>query len=99
MNRNLYENLFTNFSEVAKKLDKQIKEITKIIEPYVLPIQKICLNCQKYDSCHACCQKDVNCYKYTSPKTEACEDFTYLDKLIPNIIANQIMKEIKNETK
>lgn len=76
------------------KLKQTLTEIKDIVEPYGMTINKICGNCKKYDSCHACCYKDINHYKYTSSKTNACEEFTYLDKLIPNILAKQILQKI-----
>lgn len=76
------------------KLSKTLVEIKEIAEPYKMTIKKICGNCKKYDDCHACCYKDINCYKYTSSKTNACEEFTYLDELIPNILANNILQKI-----
>ena len=91
--------------ELLQKLDqlkKTLAEIKEIAETYKMTIKKICGNCKKYDDCHACCYKDINCYKYTSSKTNACEEFTYLDELIPNILANNILQkisdcEVKNE--
>ena len=77
-----------------RKLSKTLIEIKEITEPYKMIIKKICGNCKKYDDCHACCYKDINCYKYTSPKTDACKEFTYLDELIPNILANNILQKI-----
>ena len=77
-----------------KKLKQTLTEIKKIVEPYKMTIKKICGNCKKYDDCHACCYKDINCYKYTSSKTNACEEFTYLDKFVPNILANNILQKI-----
>lgn len=76
-----------------EKLKQFLAEIKEIAEPYKMTIKKICGNCKKYDDCHACCYKDINCYKYTSPKTNACEEFTYLDELIPNILANNILQK------
>ena len=43
-----------------------------------------------------------NCYKYTSSKTDACEEFTYLDEFVPNILANNILQkisEVENDNK
>lgn len=77
-----------------EKLKQFLAEIKEIVEPYKMTIKKICGNCKKYDDCHACCYKDINCYKYTSPKTNACEEFTYLDELILNILANNILQKI-----
>ena len=73
---------------------KTLAKIKEIAEPYKMTIKKICGNCKKYDDCHACCYKDINCYKYTSSKTDACEEFTYLDKFVPNILANNILQKI-----
>ena len=77
-----------------------LAEIKEIAEPYKMTVKKICGNCKKYDDCHACCYKDINCYKYTSSKTNACEEFTYLDEFVPNILANNILQkisEVENE--
>lgn len=71
-----------------------LTEIKEITEPYQMTIKKICGNCKKYDDCHACCYKDINCYKYTSSKTDACKEFTYLDEFIPNLLANNILQKI-----
>lgn len=75
----------------------KLERIRDIVEPYKMEIKKICGNCKKYDSCHACCYRDINCYKYTSSNTIACDEFTYLDELVPNIIANQILQVIDDE--
>ena len=80
--------------EENKKLKQTLAEIKEITEPYKMTIKKICGNCKKYDDCHACCYKDINCYKYTSSKTDACEEFTYLDEFIPNLLANNILQKI-----
>lgn len=76
------------------KLKQTLTEIKEIAEPYKMLIKKICGNCKKYDGCHACCYKDMNCYKYTSADTNACEDFTYSDGFVPNILANNILQKI-----
>ena len=76
------------------KLKQTLTEIKEIAEPYKMTIKKICRNCKKYDDCNACCYKDINCYKYTSPKTNACEEFTYLDEFVLNILANSILQKI-----
>lgn len=73
---------------------KTLAEIEEITEPYRMTIKKICGNCKKYDDCNACCYKDINRYKYTSANTNACEEFTYLDELIPNILANNILQKL-----
>lgn len=78
----------------TEKFLKTFAEIKKVTEPYKMTIKKICGNCKKYDDCHACCYKDINCYKYTSANTNACEEFTYLDEFIPNILANNILQKI-----
>lgn len=77
-----------------EKFLKTLAEIKKVTEPYKMTIKKICGNCKKYDDCHACCYKDINCYKYTSADTNACEEFTYLDEFVPNILANNILQKI-----
>ena len=84
-------------NELEQQLDQlkqTLAEIKEIAEPYKMTIKKICGNCKKYDDCHACCYKDINCYKYTSSKTNACEEFTYLDEFVPNILANNILQKI-----
>ena len=78
----------------TEKFLKTFAEIKKVTEPYKMTIKRICGNCKKYDDCHACCYKDINCYKYTSSKTNACEEFTYLDEFVPNILANNILQKI-----
>lgn len=85
---------------VKEQAEQKLERIRDIAEPYKMTIKKICKNCKKYDSSHACCYKDISCYKYTSPNANACDEFTYLDKLIPNIISNQILQiidEVDNE--
>ena len=77
-----------------KNYEQTLAEIKEIAEPYKMLIKKICGNCKKYDDCHACCYKDINCYKYTSSKTNACEEFTYSDEFVPNILANNILQKI-----
>ena len=81
--------------EENKKLKQTLTEIKEITEPYKMTIKKICGNCKKYDDCYACCYKDINCYKYTSSKTDACEEFTCLDEFIPNLLANSILQKIR----
>lgn len=76
------------------QLNQTLTEIKEIAEPYKMAIKKICGNCKKYDGCHACCYKDINCYKYTSSKTNACEEFTCLDELVLNVLANKILQKI-----
>ena len=89
-----YEEVLVLVEQYIEKLKQTLTEIKEIAEPYKMIIKKICENCKKYDGCHACCYKDINCYKYTSPKTNACEEFTYLDDFVPNIIANSILQKI-----
>lgn len=83
-----------NLYEENRKPRQTLTEIKEITEPYQMTIKKICGNCKKYDDCHACCYKDINCYKYTSSKTDACEEFTYLDEFIPNLLSNNILQKI-----
>ena len=78
----------------TEKFLQTFAEIKKVTEPYKMTIKKICGNCKKYDDCHACCYKDINCYKYTSADTNACKEFTYLDEFVPNILANNILQKI-----
>lgn len=82
------------YAKEYRKLKQTLTEIKEIAEPYKMTINKICGNCKKYDDCHACCYKDINCYKYTSSKTNACEEFTYLDELVLNLLANNILQKI-----
>ena len=83
-----------DFEDVIEGYKQILKEIEEIVTPYKMTIKKICGNCKKYDDCHACCYKDINCYKYTSLETNACEDFVYLDKFVPNLLANNIIERI-----
>ena len=83
------------YAKECRELKQTLAEIKEIAEPYKMTIKKICGNCKKYDDCHACCYKDINCYKYTSSKTDACEEFTYLDEFIPNLLANNILQKIR----
>ena len=83
------------YAKECRELKQTLAEIKEIAEPYKMTIKKICGNCKKYDDCHACCYKDINCYKYTSSETSACEEFTYLDELVPNILANNILQKIR----
>ena len=92
--RNAAEQQLDQLKAEKDRLKATLTKIKEMAEPYRMTINKICGNCKKYDSCHACCYKDINCYKYTSSKTNACEEFTYLDKLIPNILARQILQKI-----
>lgn len=83
--------------EIINNLDKLSKTLTKIkgiAEPYRMIIKKICGNCKKYNGYYAYCYKDINYYKDTSSETNACEEFTYLDELVPNILANNILQKI-----
>lgn len=90
-----YKAKHEDIEDALFELKQTIAEIKEIAEPYEMIIKKICGNCKKYDCCHACCYKDINCYKYTSPKTNSCEEFTYLDKFIPNVLANSILQKIR----
>ena len=83
------------YAKECRELKQTLAEIKEITEPYKMTIKKICGNCKKYDDCHACCYKDINCYKYTSSKTDACEEFTYLDEFIPNLLANNVLQKIR----
>lgn len=80
--------------EEYNKLKTALAEVKEIAEPYRMTIKKICGNCKKYNDCHACCYKDINCYKYTSSETNACEEFVYLDEFIPNLLANNVLQKI-----
>ena len=90
------EAIQNEYEQQLEQLKQTLAEIKEITEPYEMTIKKICGNCKKYDDCHACCYKDINCYKYTSSKTDACEEFTYLDKFVPNILANSILQKISD---
>ena len=82
------------YAKECRELKQTLAEIKEIAEPYQMTIKKICGNCKKYDDCHACCYKDINCYKYTRAETNACEEFVYLDEFVPNILANNILQKI-----
>ena len=82
-----------DFEDVIEGYKQILKEIEEIVTPYKMTIKKICGNCKKYDDCHAC-YKDINCYKYTSSETNACEEFVYLDEFVPNLLANNILQKI-----
>lgn len=82
------------------KLKTALTEIKDIAEPYKMTIKKICGNCKKYDVYYDSC-RNINCYKRTTSKTIACEEFTYLDEFVPNILANNILQkisEVENES-
>lgn len=81
-------------ADSCTKYEQTLTEIKEIAEPYRMTIKKICGNCKKYNGYYAYCYKDINYYKNTSSETNACEEFTYLDELIPNILANNILQKI-----
>ena len=95
----LYKNAHKTEQDRRRSYENALAEIKEIAEPYKMTIKKICGNCKKYDDCHACCYKDINCYKYTSSETSACEEFTYLDEFIPNLLANSILQKISEVIK
>ena len=82
------------YEQQLDQLKQTLAEIKEIAEPYEMTIKKICGNCKKYNSNYGTCNKNINRYKPTSSKTVACEEFTYLDELVPNIIAINILQKI-----
>ena len=88
------EAIQNEYEQQLDQLKQTIAEIKEIAEPYEMTINKICGNCKKYNSNYGTCNKNINRYKPTSSKTVACEEFTYLDELVPNIIAINILQKI-----
>lgn len=76
-----------------------LQEIKAIAEPFAKCYTHTCRNCEKYDSAHACCLKDINCYKYNDGSKSSCIDFVLPTKqFYQQILANIITKITKAES-
>ena len=78
----------------AIEFKQTLTEIKKVAEPYQKDIDKICGNCRRYDSCHACCMDTLNNYEYRTGTTKACDKFIELKDFDINKLANQILHKI-----
>lgn len=88
--------------EDKAKADKYwlvLQEIKAIAEPFAKCYTHTCRNCEKYDSAHACCLKDINCYKYNDGSKSSCKDFVLPAKqFYQQILANVITQITKAES-
>lgn len=78
------------------KLKQTLTEIKGIVKPHQRNIDKICGHCRRYDTCHACCIDDINCYQYKKPTTPACDKYCELKEFEINNMANQVLQKIKD---
>lgn len=62
--------------EKAENYGSALEEIREILKPFAKCYTHTCRNCEKYDAAHACCAKDINCYRYNDGSNSTCEDFT-----------------------
>lgn len=76
------------------KLKQTLTEIKGIVKPHQRNIDKICGHCRRYDTCHACCIDDINCYQYKKPTTPACDKYCELKEFEINNMANQVLQKI-----
>ena len=75
-----------------------LQEIKAIAKPFAKCYTHTCRNCEKYDNAHACCIKDINCYKYNVGSKSFCKDFVLPTKqFYQQILANVITKITKAE--
>lgn len=80
------------------ELYQVLQEIKAIAEPFAKCYTHTCRNCEKYDSAHACCLKDINCYKYNDGSKSSCKDFVLPTKqFYQQILANVITRITKAE--
>lgn len=76
------------------KLKQTLTEIKGIVKPHQRNIDKICGHCRRYDTCHACCIDDINCYQYKKPTAPACDKYCELKEFEINNMANQVLQKI-----
>ena len=80
------------------ELYQTLQEIKGVAEPFAKCYTHTCRNCEKYDSTHACCLKDINCYKYNDGSKSSCKDFVLPTKqFYQQILANVITQITKAE--
>ena len=81
------------------KYKQTLQDIKAIAEPFAKCYTHTCRNCKKYDSAHACCLKDIHCYKYNDGSKSSCKDFVLPTKqFYQQILANVITKIAKAES-
>ena len=92
-----YNDLGQDFDQLKaenEKLKQTLTEIKEIVKPYQRNIDKTCGHCRRYDTCHACCIDDINCYQYKKPTTPACDKYCELKEFEINNMANQVLQKI-----
>lgn len=96
-----YINLEKHHKGLRKQFDKKVQtlqEIKAIAEPFAKCYTHTCRNCEKYDNAHACCLKDIHCYKYNDGSKSSCKDFVLPTKqFYEQILANVITQITKAE--
>lgn len=86
------------YNKKEEQYRQTLQEIKNIAEPFAKCYTHTCRNCEKYDSAHACCLKDINCYKYNDGSKSSCKDFVLPTKqFYQQILANVITKITKAE--
>lgn len=86
-------------NKYVNKYHQTLQEIKSIAEPFAKCYTHTCRNCEKYDSSHACCLKDINCYKYNDGSKSSCKDFVLPTKqFYQQILANVMTKITKAES-
>ena len=94
-----WANMANEYQKDKIKLEQTLQEIKKIAEPFAKCYTHACRNCEKYDSAHACCLKDIHCYKYNDGSKSSCKDFVLPTKqFYQQILANVITKITKAES-
>lgn len=86
--------LYNDNCNFTDKLEQAFIEIKEIVKPHQRNIDKICGHCRRYDTCHACCIDDINCYQYKKPTTPACDKYCELKEFEINNMANQVLQKI-----
>lgn len=88
-----YTESVENGNIILQQQNKQMREaLEKIVNNRDL--SKICINCEDYDGCHACCNKDLQNYLYNDG-TKTCYDFIYRRNLKDKAIAQQALNQAK----
>ena len=88
--------LYNDNCNFTGKLEQAFIEIKGIVKPHQRNIDKICGHCRRYDTCHACCIDDINCYQYKNATTPACDKYCELKEFEINNMANQVLQKIND---
>lgn len=98
VNLNIGKEEAKHYLHEAYKFQKCLQEIKTIAEPFAKCYTHTCRNCEKYDSAHACCLKNINCYEYNDGSKSSCKDFVLPTKqFYQQILANVITRITKAE--